>query len=60
MSASAMAQWVLGNFQYGDHNNSPVNVGAIMNEYEIITLIYNGKSFRLDLLCFGVYKDIIL
>ncbi len=31
-----------------------------MKEYEIIMLIYNVKPFRLDLLRFGVRKDIII
>ncbi len=50
----------MGNFQFGDHRSpmSTIHVGTILKEYEIITLIYNGKPFRLDLLCCGESKDI--
>ncbi len=37
----------------------PVHIGAILKEYEMITLIYDGKPCRLALLCFGVPEDII-
>ncbi len=33
---------------------------AVMKEYEIITLKYNGKACKLYLLCFCAPEDIIL
>ncbi len=56
-------QWVLGNFQYGgihkDHFFMIAN-SSTLKEYEIITLIYNIKTCRLESLRFSVSEDIIL
>ncbi len=38
----------------------PVHIDAILREYEIIMLNYNGRPCRLDLFNFGVCKEIIL
>ncbi len=38
---------------------SPEDIAAV-NEFEIITLTYDGKACRLYLLYFGASKDIIL
>ncbi len=37
---------------YNNNNNS-----SILKEYEIITLTYNAKACRLDLLCFCACKE---
>ncbi len=59
MHATTMryTSWVISNMATTEI--CPVHVSAILKEYEILTLIYNGKPFRLDL-CFGVCKDRVL
>ncbi len=56
------AQCILGNFQYGGvHKVQFIMIAnaSTLKEYEIITLIYNRKSCRLDVLLFCAPEDII-
>ncbi len=57
------AQCVLGNFQYGGIHKVQFFMIAnayTLKEYEIIMLIYNIKTCRLESLRFSVSEDIIL
>ncbi len=56
-------QCILGNFQYGGVHEVQFFMIAntsTLKEYEIITLIYNNKTCRLESLRFSVSEDIIL
>ncbi len=56
-------QCFLGNFQYaGIHKVQffMIAIASTLKEYEIITLIYNRKTCRLESLWFSVSEDIIL
>ncbi len=63
-SCSNCMQWVLGNFQYGSNLRMPhilwlqTLLWHYMKENEIIRLIYNSKTCRLDLLWFCVPGDL--
>ncbi len=57
------AQCILGNFHYGGVHKVKffmLDNASTMKEYEIITLIYNRKTCRLESLRFSVSEDIIL
>ncbi len=57
------AQCVLCNFQYGGVHKVQffmIANASTLKEYEIITLIYNRKTYRLESLLFSVSEDIIL
>ncbi len=57
------AQCILGNFQYGGVHKVEFFMIAntsTLKEYEIITLIYNIKTCRLESLQFSMSEDIIL
>ncbi len=56
-------QFILGNFQYGGIHKVQffmIANASTLKEYEIITLIYNIKTCRLESLWFSVSKDIIV
>ncbi len=55
-------QCILGNFKYSSGHNPELFcfiANSTLKEYEIITLIYNGKTCKLDSLHFIVSEDII-
>ncbi len=57
------AQCILSNFQYDSIQKVQffmIANASTLKEYEIITLIYNRKTYRLESLLFSVSEDIIL